>query len=207
VDHGPGRYLDRLARGGDVAGGDSRETADGRVLDLFRDFPHRVKVSLGRAGKSRFDNVHAQFLQFFGYPEFLSRVHGGSWGLFAVSQCGVENVYFVAHEVFSDKNKCQLHLKIISLSILIAKNSSLLVSVFDFKQTPREFCFGHSRGVNPRGVRNYHFLNASGGQILKIWTNGFWGEGVFSIAIVTIKNLFIKMVKRPFYHERKSILN
>ena len=97
MNSGMGRMADRLPGTVDIA---DRGTAEGRDFgngDFFGDFRDRFKITFGSGRKSGFNNIHPEFFKLGGKPHFFSRVHAGAWGLFAVSQCSVEDKYFFDH--------------------------------------------------------------------------------------------------------------
>lgn len=73
---------------------------DGHVIalptaDLLRNQSDSLQVCLGGSGKSGLNDVDAKPGELAGYGELLLGGHGGSRGLLAVAESGVENAHIV----------------------------------------------------------------------------------------------------------------
>ena len=107
MDAGMLRPLDRFPGFIDIALHGTRQPANYRDLDLLfayrripdliRDPAHGFQVIGRGGGKARFDNVHAQAGQVSGHFQLLGRCHRRAGGLFAVSQCCIENFHIIIH--------------------------------------------------------------------------------------------------------------
>jgi len=67
------------------------------------DLSDRVKVTFGGNGKTRLNDINAEFFQLPGHHQLFFRVHAVAGRLFPISQCRVENinaVFVFLHNVF-----------------------------------------------------------------------------------------------------------
>jgi hypothetical protein len=63
-----------------------------------------LKVTFGRDRKTRFENIDIQRFELPCHSQLLVDVHAETGSLLPVSQCGVENDYFVVH-LFLTQNR------------------------------------------------------------------------------------------------------
>lgn len=58
------------------------------------------KVSVGDAGKPRFNDIHSESFHLTGHFQFFTEVHGSSGALFSIAKGGVKKIYLVGHDMY-----------------------------------------------------------------------------------------------------------
>src|SRR5258705_8340653 len=95
VDAWMSRMLDCFQRTLNVGLLGAREAYDARTANFFTDSAHRIEIAVRRRGKAGFNHVDAELFQLARDDDFLFSGHARARRLLAVTQRGVENLYYV----------------------------------------------------------------------------------------------------------------
>ena len=93
--------FERFDGGVDVFFDGSSERADYGCCNGFRDLYNRLEVARGGDRKACLDHVYAEGFQLVGDLDFFYGVELAARGLLAVAEGGVEDLYSVAHGMWS----------------------------------------------------------------------------------------------------------
>ena len=93
--------LDRFPGTLNICSIGTRKSRNGGLTNLTGNCSHGFEVSLRRYREPGFDDVHVEPLELTGHFQLFFKIHRAAWGLFPITEGGIENIDFVRHVVSS----------------------------------------------------------------------------------------------------------